>query len=105
VFSVEHPIYSAPGHPAWSETGDGRRIWPLEGYMREGPREIDWFGARVAKRHRLMSTTLNALIGAGFAIRHVEEWRPTDAQIAAKPSLAVELERPMFLLVAAGRRS
>jgi hypothetical protein len=52
-----------------------------------------------------MSTTLNALIGAGFAIRHVEEWRPTDAQIAAKPSLAVELERPMFLLVAAGRRS
>jgi SAM-dependent methyltransferase len=105
VFSVEHPIYSAPGHPAWSETGDGRRIWPLEGYMREGPREVDWFGARVAKRHRLMSTTLNALIGAGFAIRHVEEWRPTDAQIAAKPSLAVELERPMFLLVAAGRRS
>ena len=105
VFSVEHPIYSAPRRPAWSEDGDGRRIWPLDGYMLEGPREVDWFGARVAKRHRLISTTLNAAIGAGFAIRHVEEWRPTDAQIAARPSLAVELDRPMFLLVAADRRS
>jgi SAM-dependent methyltransferase len=105
VFSVEHPIYSAPGRPAWSETDDGRRIWPLDGYMREGPREVDWLGARVRKRHRLISTTLNALIGTGFAIRHVEEWRPTDAQIAAKPSLAIELERPMFLLVAADRQS
>ena len=105
VFSVEHPIYSAPSRPGWSETDDGRRIWPLDGYMREGPREVEWFGARVAKRHRLMSSTLNAVIGAGFAIRHVEEWRPTDAQIAAKPSLAVELDRPMFLLVAADRRS
>ena len=105
VFSVEHPIYSAPVQPAWSEARDGRRIWPLDRYMLEGPREVDWFGARVAKRHRLMSTTLNAVIGAGFAIRHVEEWRPTDAQIAARPSLAVELDRPMFLLVAADRMS
>lgn len=101
VFSVEHPIYSAPTEPAWRETGDGRRIWPLDRYLVEGPREVAWLGARVAKRHRLVSTTLNALAGAGFALGHVEEWRPTDAQIAARPALAAELDRPMFLLVAA----
>ncbi len=36
---------------------------------------------------------------AGFTIRHVEEWRSTDAQIAAQPKLAVERERPMLLLL------
>ncbi|MFO0294804.1 MAG: class I SAM-dependent methyltransferase, partial [Rhodospirillales bacterium] len=80
VFSVEHPIYSAPSAPAWREGDDGRRFWPLDRYLVEGPREVAWLGARVAKQHRLMSTTLNALAGAGFALGHVEEWRPTDAQ-------------------------
>jgi hypothetical protein len=41
------------------------------------------------------------LIGAGFAIRRVEEWSPTPEQVAAEPSLAEELERPMMALVAA----
>jgi SAM-dependent methyltransferase len=105
VFSVEHPIYSAPRRPAWSVDADGHRIWPLDGYLVEGPREVDWLGARVAKRHRLISTTLNAAMAAGFALRHVEEWRPTEAQIAARPALAAELDRPMFLLVAADTAS
>lgn len=43
------------------------------------------------------------MIRSGFTIGHVEEFRPTDAQIAAKPELAEELERPMFLLVPARR--
>jgi hypothetical protein len=33
----------------------------------------------------------------------VEEFRPTAEQIAAAPELSEELERPMFLLVAARR--
>lgn len=103
VFSVEHPIYTAPTKPGWIDIGDGRKAWPIDRYLIEGLREVDWLGARVAKRHRLMSTTLNAVLRAGFALRHVEEWRPSDAQIAAKPPLSVELERPMFLIVAAQR--
>jgi len=55
------------------------------------------------KHHRTIGTTLNALIRTGFAIEHVEEFCPTDAQIMAKPELAEELERPMFLLVSARR--
>jgi SAM-dependent methyltransferase len=105
VFSVEHPVYSAPARPGWTKDAQGRMSWPVDGYMREGPREVDWLGARVAKRHRLASTTINAVLRAGFALSHVEEWRPSDAQIAARPSLAVELERPMFLLLAARRAS
>jgi hypothetical protein len=46
---------------------------------------------------------LPLLTRAGFSVAHVEEWGPTDAQIAAQPDLAKERERPMFLLVAAQR--
>lgn len=63
----------------------------------------DWLAKGVVKQHRMIGTTLNTLIGAGFAIRHVQEWSPTADQVAANPNLAEELERPMMLLVAAGR--
>jgi len=48
-----------------------------------------------------LGTTLNTLIEAGFAIRRVEEWSPTLEQVAAQPSLAEELDRPMMALIAA----
>lgn len=48
-----------------------------------------------------MATTLNALIGAGFQIRRIEEFAPTPDQIEQMPALAEEMERPMMLLVAA----
>jgi SAM-dependent methyltransferase len=103
VFSTEHPIYMAPSHPGWSIEGDGRETWPLDGYLREGPRTTDWFAPGVVKHHRTIGTTLNSLIRVGFTITHVEEWRPTDEQISANPHWAKELDRPMFLLVAAQR--
>ncbi len=103
VFTIEHPIYMAPTHPGWSMGPDGRKTWPVGQYLVEGPRTTDWLAKGVIKQHRTIGTTLNALINAGFAIRHVEEWKPTPEQIAANPALAEELERPMFLLVAAQR--
>jgi hypothetical protein len=36
-------------------------------------------------------------------VSHVEEFGPSDAQVAAQPELAEERERPMFLIVAAER--
>ena len=53
------------------------------------------------KQHRTLGTTLNILIGAGFAIQRSEEWSPTPEQVAAQPSLAEERDRPMMLLLAA----
>ena len=37
------------------------------------------------------------------SVSHVEEWSPTDEQIAARPALDDERHRPRFLLVAARR--
>ncbi len=103
VFSIEHPIYMAPATPMWSTDGDRRRIWPLDGYSREGERTTDWLAKGVVKYHRTIGTTLNTLIGAGFAIRHVEEWRPSAEQLQDHPEWTEEMDRPMFLLIAAQR--
>ena len=103
VFSAEHPIYTAPAKPGWQSDGGERQVWPVDGYLEEGPRTTDWLAKGVIKQHRTIATYLNLLLRLGFAISHVEEWGPTDAQIAARPSLAVERHRPPFLLIAARR--
>ncbi|HEY2039955.1 MAG TPA: class I SAM-dependent methyltransferase [Edaphobacter sp.] len=105
VFSIEHPIYMAPQNPQWSTDEKGRRSWPLDSYFLEGPRITDWLAPGVVKHHRTLGTTLNLLLHAGLSIAQVEEWRPTSEQIAARPELAEELDRPMFLLIAAQKES
>lgn len=100
VFSIEHPIYMAAAHPHWIADEDGHKTWPVNGYSVEGERRTDWFAKGVQKYHRTITTTLNALIGAGFQIRRIEEFAPTPEQIEQMPALAEEMERPMMLLVA-----
>ncbi len=101
VFTIEHPIFMAAAHPHWTVDEDGRKTWPVNGYSVEGERRTDWFARGVLKYHRTLSTTLNALIDAGFELRRVEEFAPTPEQIEKFPELAEELERPMMLLVSA----
>jgi SAM-dependent methyltransferase len=101
VFSIEHPIYTASMRAGWMATDEGGRIWPVDHYAIEGPRVTDWLARGVRKQHRTLGTTLNTLIDAGFAVRRVVEWSPTPEQLAALPSLADELDRPMMALVAA----
>ncbi|HZZ01819.1 class I SAM-dependent methyltransferase [Paraburkholderia sp.] len=103
VFSIEHPIFMAPQQPGWSVDTNGRKHWPLDSYQLEGPRVTNWLADGVIKQHRTIGTLLNHLIGAGFTIAHVDEWGPTDADLAARPELAEERERPMMLLVSAIR--
>lgn len=103
VCSIEHPIYMAPSQPGWLVADDGRKTWPVDGYSLEGPRTTNWLAEGVVKHHRTLGTTLNTLIAAGFAISRVEEFRPTEEQIAANSGLAEEVERPMFLLLSAHR--
>lgn len=103
VFSTEHPIYMAPTKPGWSVDADGRRTWPIDSYLVEGRQTTDWLSQGVVKHHRTIGTTLNALVRCGFTIRQVEEFCPTAQQIADRPDLAQELDRPTFLLVSASR--
>ena len=87
VFSAEHPLYTEPGPD----------------YLDEGPRTTDWLAKGVVKQHRTLAGTLNLLIDAGFTVRHVEEWGPTRAEIAAHPEWKIDHRRPSFLLVSAAR--
>ncbi len=103
IFSTEHPVLMAPSNPGWSIDAEGKKTWPVDRYFIEGRRTSDWLAKGVVKYHRTIGTTLNALIAAGFTLTHVEEFCPTAEQIAARPELAEELERPMFLLVSARR--
>ncbi|MGN6515176.1 MAG: class I SAM-dependent methyltransferase [Rhizomicrobium sp.] len=104
VFSVEHPMVTAPLYPGWQKDKDGTRIWPVNHYLEDGTREVDWLGKEVIKQHRSMTTYLNMLVRHGLTLTHIEEWGPTDAQAAAQPSLLDERQRPNFLLVSAVRR-
>jgi len=56
----------------------------------------------VLKYHRTLGTTLDTLIDAGFVLRLVEEFAPT--QLEQSPELAEEIERPMMLLISARKR-
>ena len=94
----------APAHPHWTEDEDGRPTWPVNGYADEGERRTDWFAPGVVKQHRTLATTLNTLIGSGFDLLRLDEFAPTEAQVAAMPELAVERERPMMLLLSARKR-
>ena len=88
------PIYTAPAAPGLVDRCRGRKTWPVDGYLEEGPRTTDWLAKGVIKQHRTLATYLNLLLRLGFTLTHVEEWGPTDAQIVARPSLADRAPAP-----------
>lgn len=104
VLSIEHPIYTATRSPGWLRTEDGSETWPVDHYLDEGRREVRWLVEGVVKQHRTLASHVNGLVEAGFAIERLEEFGPSDAQIAVHPEWAVERQRPMFLLLRAARR-
>ena len=103
VFSIEHPIFMASRHPGFRIDGHGQKTWPVDSYQMEGRRVTDWLAEGVVKQHRTIGTLVNLLLDTGFTLKRLNEWGPTDDQIAATPELAEERERPMMLLVSAQR--
>ena len=104
VFTIEHPIYMAAANPHWMHGEDGRITWPVNGYAAEGERRTDWFVNGVVKHHRMLGTTLNTLVEAGFVVRQVQEFAPSSEQVNREPELAEERERPMLVLIAARKQ-
>mgnify|MGYP006219535639 CR=1 FL=1 len=82
---------------------DGNRIWPLDSYLIEGRRLTNWFAPGVVKHHRTIGTYVTALLSAGFTLTVLQEWGPSDAQLAEHPGWVDERQRPPLLLVAARR--
>ncbi len=101
VFSVEHPIYSAPTTHEFETSANGDRIWPLDNYLVEGERVTSWFVDGVVKEHRTVATYVNTVIDAGLVVDRLVEWGPTAEDIAERPELADDLHRPWFLLLRA----
>lgn len=101
VFSVEHPIYSAPSSQHFETSENGARIWPLDNYLVEGSRVTSWFIDGIVKEHRTIATYVNAVIEAGFAIDRIVEFGPTAEEVEAHPERADDRHRPWFLLLAA----
>lgn len=110
VFSVEHPIYSAPVRPAadWIDVevdeGEGK-VWPLNSYSEEGLRVTSWLGTEgVRKYHRTTETYVSLLLENGFVLTGLKDWAPSEEDIAAHPEWSVERHRPFFLLLVAEAR-
>ncbi len=103
VFSVEHPILSAPTSQDFQISDNGDRVWPLDNYLVEGERVRSWFVDGVVKEHRTVATYVNTVIDAGFALDRIVEWGPTVDDVDIRPELADDLHRPWFLLLRATR--
>ena len=101
VFSVEHPIFTAPSNPSWQTDSSGVQVWPLNQYLVEGKRVTDWITPGVVKQHRTIASYVNSLLEHGFQLIRLEEWGPTPEQITENPDWAHEVDRPPFLLVGA----
>jgi SAM-dependent methyltransferase len=103
VFSVEHPIFTAPSTQEFIEGPDGRPAWPLNRYLDEGPRVTAWLAPGVVKYHRTIGTYVRDLVAAGLVVRDIVEWAPSPEAITEHPEWGENRERPPFLLVAADR--
>lgn len=100
LFSVEHPVFTARAEQDWFRGPSGERLhWPLDGYRDEGMRRTAWLADDVVKYHRTVAAWLNTLVDAGFRIVRLAEPEPPAAMVAARPDLADERRRPMFLIV------
>lgn len=101
VFTMEHPIYTAPSSLKFITEKGGKRIYPLNNYQIEGERISNWLINGVVKQHRKMDTIINTLIDTGFKILHIDEWKPNNEQLKQNPEWSEELDRPLFLIISA----
>jgi SAM-dependent methyltransferase len=105
VFSIEHPIFTGPTRGGLVTAEDGRKIWPLDAYQREGLRLRNWFVDGVRKQHHTMGTYLNILLRAGFELTDFVEWCPTAEDLQKFPDWETEFIRPTFLLIGATKKA
>lgn len=101
VFSMEHPVYAARANPESVLDARGHPVAAVDEYLREGERVTDWIAQGVVKHHRLISTVIMTLMRHGLRLSAIDEWAPSDADIAAHPDWQAQRYDPMFLLFAA----
>jgi hypothetical protein len=91
---------------AWSEHGpwhvdeEGAKVhFVLDDYASEGPRRVVWrSGHEIANFHRMLSTTVNDFLAAGFVLRRLHEPLPTDEQLSRFPENRDMRRVPIFTI-------
>lgn len=102
IFSVEHPIFTCRDEQDWHYDAHGKPMfWPVDRYQSEGRRTTSFLTDNVVKYHRTISTYMNDLIGAGFALKAVKEPGPSEEMLNKNPAYRDENRRPMFLIISA----
>lgn len=105
IFSVEHPIFTSRKEQDWHLDEQGNRLhWPVDHYQSEGVRKTSFLTDNVMKYHRTISTYMNDLIGAGFALKVIKEPMPSDEMLANDSAMKDENRRPMFLIISAEKK-
>ena len=100
IFSIEHPVATAPFDPSWKWDPEGRVFWPLNQYWDEGLRVTDWLAKGVKKYHRTVETYLSLLMESGFVLTAFKEsW--DGLELRTKWNKKGEAHRPYFLLIEA----
>lgn len=99
VFSIEHPIFTGPTRGGLISDAEGRQIWPLDAYHKEGLRYRNWFVQGVQKQHHTLGTYIK--IRSGFELTDFVEWCPTEEDLKTSPEWKTEFIRPTFLLMGA----
>ncbi|KAI0861767.1 methyltransferase domain protein [Xylaria cubensis] len=102
VFSVEHPLFTAPTEPSvLVNHRKDQMFWQIDAYQKEGVRTRDWLVEDVRKQHRTMASYINMLLDSGFRLTDFVEWCPSAEELASNPHWDIELVRPTFLLMGA----
>jgi len=105
VFSVSHPMNTAPQAHWFRETVGRHGPWLVDGYYDEGPHEIRWKLGRtghtmtLAMWHRTFETWTRLLAHAGFAVHRIWEPRPTARQAQRRAGFEGVRRVPYYLIV------
>jgi SAM-dependent methyltransferase len=84
----------------WFRRADRSKVhYVLDDYADEGPRDIPFpSGHRITNHHRMLSTTVNGFLDAGFALRRLHEPLPDEEQLARVPDNEDLFRVPIFVI-------
>ncbi len=97
-----HPMrMSQPG--GWIRQGPRKLFYPVDDYMREGPREFHWWRRGFLNMHRTLSSYVSAFLDAGFVLEALHEPVPTAEQLERHPDFEDEYRAPNFIVYVLGK--
>ncbi len=107
IFSMSHPVTTSftGEYPRWTKDDKGKKLYAnLENYDFEGKRRITWVVEEYEFYHRKVSTIINDLIKAGFAIKECRESTASDALVKRYHNLFDGLRhKPDFIFFKCGK--